>query len=159
MGNNDSSRRLSQRLKGAISLSRAQAFAGFMAAILSIGGSVFGYLKASRLPDTGTLVAFVREVRTQRPLPAATVEVYTRDALVTSFPAGDPAGARRDLKEGTYRVRVSHPRFTPESRAVHVVAGHISEVRIQLAPRIVATPSPPPAPKSKIAEAFKKIFE
>jgi hypothetical protein len=149
------------RLRGHLTLSRTQATAGIVAAALSIGGSVYGYLRVSRPPDTGELIAVVRD-RADKPVADATVEVLTpKDALVTSFTATDPAGARRTLKEGTYRLRVSHPKFGGETRTVQVMAGQTSEIRFRLAPRAAA--GAPPAGEassavSKGVEAIKKIF-
>src|SRR5467141_3134003 len=85
------------RLRAHLSLSRTQAIFGIIAACLSIGGSVYGYLKVMRPPNTGELIAFVRD-RADRPLPGATIEVLTpKDALVTSLRPTEPAGARYTL--------------------------------------------------------------
>ena len=113
-------RGLLARLKGAISPSRAQAIAGLVAAFLSIGDSVYGYLKVTRPSATGELVTLVRD-RTDKPVADAMVEVLTgKDALVTSFTTAEATGARRTLKEGTYRLRVTHPKFAPDvERSTH----------------------------------------
>jgi hypothetical protein len=137
--------RLFDRLRGSISLSRAQAIAGLVAAFLSIGGSVYGYLKVTRPPTHGELITVVRD-RADATLADAQVEILTpKDALVTSFSAAEPPGARRSLKEGTYRLRVSHPKHATETRMVQVIAGQTSEVRFKLGPRAVATPAAAPA--------------
>ncbi len=155
------------RLRGSLSLSRAQTIFGLVAALLSIGGSVYGYLRVTtRPPDTGELVAIVRD-RGDKPLAEATVEVLTpKDALVTTLVAAE-LGARSTLKEGTYRVRVSHPRHAPETRTVQVIAGQTSEIRFRLAPRATAAPggagSSSPVDDATRAvtegvESLKKIF-
>jgi hypothetical protein len=160
---------LVQRVREFVSLSRTQAIFGLIAALLSIGGSVYGYLHATRPADTGELVAIVLD-RADRPLGDATVEVLTlKDALVTTFPAGVEPVGRRSLKEGTYRLRVSHPKFAPEARTVQVMAGQTSEIRFRLGPRATATPAtpggtPPPVSDATRAvnegvEAIKKIFK
>lgn len=50
---------------------------------------------------------------------------------------------RARLREGTHRVRASHPRYASDTRRVRVGAGQAAEVRIQLTPRAVG--SGPPA--------------
>jgi hypothetical protein len=148
------------KLRGHLSLSRAQAIFGLIAALLSIGGSVYGYLRVTRPPNTGELLAVVRD-RADKPLPEATIEVLTpKDALVTSLSATDPAGARYTLKEGTYRLRVSHPKLATETRTVQVIAGQTSEIRFRLAPRAAASPGAAPGtqPVGEAVEALKKIL-
>jgi hypothetical protein len=147
------------RLRAHLSLSRAQTIFGLIAAMLSIGGSVYGYLRVTRPPDTGQLVAIVRD-RADKPLLDATIEVLTpKDALVTSLSATDPAGARYTLKEGTYRLRVSHPKLATETRTVQVIAGQTSEIRFHLAPRATAAPvAPATPPVGEAIESLKKIF-
>jgi hypothetical protein len=149
------------RLRAHLSLSRAQAIFGLIAACLSIGGTVYGYLRVTRPPDTGELVAFVRD-RADKPLPDATIEVLTpKDALVTSLTAIDPAGARYTLKEGTYRLRVSHPKLATETRTVQVIAGQTSEIRFRLGPRAAAaSPGAVPGgqPLGDAVETLRKIL-
>lgn len=136
-----------------MSLSRAQTAVGLLAATLSIGGSMYGYVIATRQSDRGELVTLVRESKNDKPIVDATIEVLTtNDALVTSFVTTDAAGARRPLKEGMYRVRVRHPRFVPEARIVQVLAGQTSEVRFRLAPPVVAAP---PSAKRRAASGGK----
>lgn len=149
------------RLRAHLSLSRAQAIFGLIAALLSIGGSVYGYLRVTRPPNTGELIAIVRD-RGDKPLPEATIEVLTpKDALVTSLSAANPAGARYTLKEGTYRLRASHPKLATETRTVQVIAGQTSEVRFRLAPRAAASPSVVPGTEQvgEAVETLKKIFK
>ena len=147
------------KLRAHLSLSRAQAIFGIIAALLSIGGSVYGYLRVTRPPNTGELVAIVRD-RGDKPLPEATIEVLTpKDALVTSLRATDPAGVRYTLKEGTYRLRASHPKLAAETRTVQVIAGQTSEIRFRLAPRAAASPTVPGTePVGEAVETLKKIF-
>ena len=150
------------RLRGSLSLSRAQTIFGLMAALLSLGGSVYGYLRVTRPPDMGELVTIVRD-RADKPLANVTVEVLTpKDALVTTLVASE-TGARYPLKEGTYRLRVSHPKFVPQTRTVQVLAGHTSEIRFRLGARATATPGGLPVGDASRAvnesvESIKKIF-
>jgi len=81
-----------------------------------------------------------------------------KDALVTSLRATEPAGARYTLKEGTYRLRASHPKLATETRTVQVLAGQTSEVRFRLGPRATALPLPGAPPVSDAVESLKKIF-
>ena len=169
-GESPGERRLFDRLRGSISLSRTQAIAGLVAAFLSMGGSVYGYLRITSPPTHGELVAVVHD-RADAPLLDAQIDVLTpKEALVTSFSSAD-TGARRPLKEGTYRLRVSHPKYATETRLVQVIAGQTSEVRFKLGPRAVAAPPPATTGAASPAvddatravnegvDAFKRIFK
>jgi hypothetical protein len=128
------------RLLGGLSLRRLQPVFGLIAALLSISGGLYGYLRPARSPHAGDLVAVVQDARSGRAVSDATVEVLTpRDALVTTLGAAD-GEARSEMKEGPYRLRVTHPRFAPEVRQIQVIAGQTTEVRVRLAPRSGAKP-------------------
>jgi Carboxypeptidase regulatory-like domain len=127
------------RVRGHLSLSRVQAIFGLVAALLSIGGALYGYLRPGRAPHTGELFALVQEARSGKAVTDATVELLTpRDALVTTLGAAT-GEARSRMKEGPYRLRVSHPRFATEVRQIQVIAGQTTEIHVRLAPR--AAPS------------------
>lgn len=148
------------RVRGVLTLSRVQAILGLVAALLSIGGSLYAYLwqqTKPAAPTTGRLVTLVQEARSGQPLADATVEVLRADALVTTL-AGAGGRAEGSLPEGTYRLRVSHPRYAPETRQVHVIAGHTAEVRVALGGRAAAArPAPAePSPVDEAARAVKK---
>jgi len=129
------------RVRGHLSLSRLQTTLGIIAALLSIGGALYGYLRPGRAPHTGNVVAIVQEARSGKSVTDATVEILTpRDALVTTLAAAS-GEARGQMKEGPYRLRVTHPRFASEVRQIQVIAGQTTEVRVRLAPR-AATGSP-----------------
>jgi hypothetical protein len=128
------------RLRGGLSLPRVQAIFGLIAALLSIGGALYGYLRPVRAVHAGDLVAVVQDARSGKAVADATVEVLTpRDALVTTLGATD-GEARSQMKEGPYRLRVTHPRFAPEVRQIQVIAGQTTEVRVRLAPRPATKP-------------------
>jgi carboxypeptidase family protein len=128
------------RVRGQLSLSRVQAIFGLIAALLSISGALYGYLRPGRAPHTGDLVAVVQEARSGKAVTDATVEILTpRDALVTMLGAADGA-ARSQMKEGPYRLRVTHPRFATEVRQIQVIAGQTTEVHVRLAPRAASSP-------------------
>ena len=114
------------RVRGHLSLSRVQAIFGLIAALLSIGGALYGYLRPGRAPHTGELLALVQEARSGKAVTHATVELLTpKDALVTTLGAAT-GEARSRMKEGPYRLRVSHPRFA---------TGQSTEIHFRLAPR------------------------
>ena len=149
------------RLRGHLSLSRVQATLGILAALLSISGALYGYLRPGRgiAADQGEVVAIVQEAKSGRPVDDATVELLTpKDALVTSVPSAGGEG-RRQLKEGTYRLRVTHPRYATEVRQIQVVAGQTTEIRVRLAPRPPSSPlTPAERAVNEGVEGLKKIF-
>jgi hypothetical protein len=131
------------RVRGHLSLSRMQAIFGLIAALLSIGGALYGYLRPGRAPNTGDVVAIVQEARSGKPVPDATVEILTaKDALVTALPLNGGEG-RSQMKEGAYRLRVTHPRFAPEVRQIQVIGGQTTQIQVRLAPRPAAPPVSP----------------
>ena len=88
------------RVRGHLSLSRVQAIFGLIAALLSIGGALYGYLRPGRAPHTGDVVAIVQEARSGKPVTDATVEILmSKDALVTTLLATS-GEARSQMKEG-----------------------------------------------------------
>ena len=156
-------RSLPQALRQHISLTRLQGVCGVTAALLSIGGA-FGYL-APIHRDRGEVLAIVQEARSGKPVADATVEVLTlQDALVTTLQpaAGVGAAKKAPMKEGTYRLRVLHPRYLTESRQIYVLADQTAEIRVRLA---LKPPPPPPPPvvveksSSGPFEGFKKLFQ
>ena len=64
------------RVRGHLSLSRVQAIFGLIAALLSIGGALYGYLRPGRAAHTGDVVAIVHEARSGKPVTDATVEIH-----------------------------------------------------------------------------------
>ena len=82
-------------------------------------------------PGTGRVVAILHEWPTDKPVSAATLEILTpKDELVTTLISAADGQIRYSLKEGSYRVRVRHPRFDGENRSIHVVSGQTAELRI-----------------------------
>ena len=119
-------------------LPHAQAVVGLLAGILSIGGFAYSYLWATTpvVPTRGDVIAAALDARTEKVIPDATLEVLTlKDALVTTL-TPDAAGlARQTIKEGSYRLRATHPRFSSEVRTIHVIAGNTANIRLRLTPR------------------------
>ena len=137
-------------------LSGAQSVIGLLAGIFSVVGGVYtGVQFLNRPSDTGELVTVVRDARTDRPVTGPNVEILgADDAIVTTLGAGDSGQVRTRLHEGTYRVRVTHPRYATDTRRVRVGAGQTAEVRIQLAPRPPG--SGPPAVVTGAARAVNE---
>jgi hypothetical protein len=151
-----------QAVKPHASLSKVQQLAGLCAALISIGGFVFSYLYATKggMPTRGDVVAVVQEQRSEKPLPGATIEVFTMEnAIVTTLTPKEEGRVKQTLKEGHYRFRVMHPRFGTETRQVYVMAGQTSEIRFRLMPRPVATTTGASASTlDSINDSLKKIF-
>jgi hypothetical protein len=152
-------RRLVQALRDHLTLSRFHAIVGIIAGFISISVGLYSYLHFSKPgpPVIGQIVAVVHDARTGKPVSDATVEILTlKDAVVTTLTPGAEGQARGSLKEGTYRLRVTHPRFAAEARQVQIIAGQTSEVRLRLVP-------PPAAPKTGPIDdavgAVKMIFK
>ncbi len=141
-------------------LTRVQALVGVCAGLITIAGSVVSLAGFhGRPPALGEMVAVVQDSREHSPLAEATVEILTpQDALVTTLTASDDGRVARRLKEGKYRVRVSHPRFTAQVRQIEVSSGERSELHVSLAPRpappVAVAPPAPPIPPA--APAVKK---
>jgi Carboxypeptidase regulatory-like domain len=149
------------RVRGHLSLSRVQAIFGLIAALLSIGGVLYGYLRPGRAAHTGDVVAIVQEARSGKAVTDATVEILTpKDALVTTL-AASGGEARSQMKEGPYRLRVTHPRFAPEVRQIQVIAGQTTQVQVRLAPRSAAGSPLTPAERAVnegVDALRKKVF-
>jgi len=151
--------RLVEFVRTRVTLPRAHSIIGIIAGCLSITLGIYSYLHLGKpaVPVTGDVVAIVQDGRTGRPVSDATVEVLTlKDAVVTTLGPGTNGQARGKLKEGSYRLRVTHPRFVAETRQVQVVAGQISEVHVRLVP-----PAPPPkqGPVDEAVGAVKRLLK
>jgi hypothetical protein len=157
-------RSLTQSVRGHLSLTRLQGICGTLAALLSIGGA-FGYIVPLQMKtDRGEVLAIVQEAHSGRPVADATVEVLTlQNALVTTLPAAAGVGsAKAPMKEGTYRLRVLHPKYSPEARQIYVLAGQTAEIRVRLALKPPPPPPPPVViekPASGPFEGLKKLFQ
>jgi Carboxypeptidase regulatory-like domain len=117
-----------------VSLSSVQAIVAIVAGVLSVVGGLYT-LWQHLLPEPtmGQVVAVIREMRTARPVGEATLEILTpKDELVTTLTAPESGRVQQALKEGSYRLRVSHPRFSAENGSIQVVPGQTAEVRIEL---------------------------
>jgi len=119
------------------SLSTVQSLVGLAAGLISILGATYSVVQIFKpAPQYGEVVAVVREAKTEKPVTDATIEIFTpQDALITTLTSANRGQIRQPLKEGPYRLRVSHPSFGAETRQIQVVAGQTAEVRFQLAQR------------------------
>jgi hypothetical protein len=117
-----------------VSLSSVQTVVAILAGVLSVIGGIFALGQhLMPPPTTGHVVAVIRDVRTARPVGEATLEILTaKDELVTTLTASESGRLQHALKEGSYRLRVSHPKFSAENRTIQVVSGQTAEVRIEL---------------------------
>jgi hypothetical protein len=129
-------------------LSRVQAVIGVLAGCLTIVGTLVSYTGLTKppAPVQGEIVALVQLAANHRPLPGAMVEILTaQDAIVTTLSPEVDGRITRKLKEGRYRLRVTHPNLLPETRIVEVHAGQQSQVRVALVPRPAPRPARPVA--------------
>src|SRR2546428_12384188 len=112
-----------------------QAAVSFLVGRVSLTGALCSAMRFVRpAPATGEALAVVRAAKTDRALPGSATEVLTpQDALVAPLTASDDGSARRALAEGSYRVRVTAPRFRAQTREVQVQRGATAEVRFELA--------------------------
>ena len=137
-------------------LSGTQSVIGLVAGLFSVLGGIYtGVQYFSRAPETGELVAVVRDARTDRPVAGPSIEILgVDDALLTTLALGDSGQARTRLREGMYRVRATHPGYAPDTRRVQVAAGGTAEIRIRLTPRGLGS-----GPPAVVAETTRAVNE
>ena len=139
-----------------VSFSRVQAIVGTIAGTLSIAMTAFSLAGSVRPPATGHLVMVLQATGSRGRVSDATVEVLTREnALVATLTPDATGRVSQPLSEGDYVVRVSHPRYAPEVRRVHVVANQTVEMRTTLTP---GSSSPIKRAVSGGAGAVRKVF-
>jgi hypothetical protein len=115
------------------SLSRVQAVVGTAAGIVSITGALASWSSWAPPATSGHLVTTVQEAGSHRGVSDATIEILTTQNDVVATLAPDATGrATQDLKEGTYVVRVSHPRYAADVRRVQVQPRQTVELRATL---------------------------
>jgi hypothetical protein len=114
------------------SLSRIQAVVATLAGITSLVGGVFSVVQFAGPGKTGALVATV-QAADSRAVTDATVEVLTvENALVATLKPDSAGQVTRELNEGVYVVRVSHPRYAAEVRRIQVQPQQTIEVKTTL---------------------------
>jgi len=118
-----------------LSLSRFQAIVGTLAGIASIMGAAFSLAQYVHPANTGDLVTVVQAAGSRSSVTDATIEVLTtQNAIVATLTPDSTGRATQELTEGVYVVRVSHPRYAPEVRRVHVLPRQTVEMRANLRP-------------------------
>ena len=117
-----------------VSLSRFQAIVGLLAGLVSVAGAVLSVPQFFKpAPGMGEVVAVVQEAKSEKAVADANIEILTpQNALVTTLTPNSLGQVRYPLKEGPYRLRVSHPQFTAEVRQIQVFSGQTAEVRVRL---------------------------
>ena len=146
----------SERLARRLSLSRIQALVATLAGVVSITGAGWSVVDFARGGSTGELVAVVQAAGSHRSVPDATVEILTaEDALVATLTPDATGRATQELKEGTYVVRVSHPRYAAEARRIQVTPQHTTEVRTNLR---AGSSSPVSRGLTKSVSGIRKVF-
>jgi hypothetical protein len=136
-----------------------QSVVGLLAGLTSIAGAAYSAVQYATSPARrgGEVVAVVRDARTDAPVPDATLEILTaQDALVATATPADDGSVRRALKEGAYRVRVSHLTYAPQSRDVHVTSGETVELRFDLGPRAAPRRSRASSPIDGVTRGVKQ---
>src|SRR5262245_53284092 len=104
-------------------LSRVQTIVATLTGIISIVGAVYSMAPFARSTRTGELVATVQEAGSHRGITGATIEVLTVQNEIVATLTPDATGrATRDLTEGSYIVRITHPRYAAETRRVQVLS-------------------------------------
>jgi carboxypeptidase family protein len=122
-----------RRLMLGLTLSRLQAIVGTMAAIASVTGAAFSLVQFARSAHTGELVTIVQAAGSRRGVSDANIEVLTtQNAIVATLTPDATGQATKELKEGVYVVRVSHPRYAAEVRRIQVLPGQTVEIRASL---------------------------
>lgn len=124
------------------SLSAVQAVVAIAAGLITVLGGAYTLslnfgtaLNLRAEPGTGRIVAILQEWPIDKPVGSATLEVLTpKDELVATLISAAGGQIRYSLKEGSYRLRVSHPRFDAEKRSIHVVSGQTTELTIAMRP-------------------------
>ena len=120
-------------LMGGLSLSRVQAVVGTLAGITSVVGAGFSLVQFARPANTGDLVTIVQAAGSRGNVTDATIEVLTPENTIVATLTPDSSGrVTKELTEGVYVVRVSHPRYAPEVRRVQVIPRQTVEMRASL---------------------------
>jgi hypothetical protein len=118
-------------------LSRVQATVGFLTGITTIAGVLLPFLGVLWSPRVhGEVITVVQDGRSRTPVADATVEILTLEgAIVTTLTPWEEGRAHSRLKEGGYRLRVTHPKFATEVRQIHVQGGQTAEIHVALMQR------------------------
>jgi len=140
-------------------LTKVQTLVGICAGLISISGAMLSVVGLTHRATTqGEILAIIQDGSVRKPVAEATVEILTPDdALVTTMTAAADGRVIRLVKEGHYRIKVTHPHFSTVMRHVEVHPGERSELRVALTPRPVshipvAAPATPPASHALVSK-------
>ena len=126
-------RKLATRIGRGLSLSRLQSIVAILAGSVTVVGAAFSIPPSAKSAATGQLVASIRAASSQRPIADATVEVLTAENALVATLTPDAAGrATAVLREGTYVVRITHPRYTSDVRRIEVQPHQTIEIKTAL---------------------------
>ena len=127
------------RVWSRMSLSHVQAIVGTLTGLVTVAGALYSFTQFVRpaattnTAATGEVLAVVQEAASQKSVTDATIEILTpSDALVATLTPDSSGRARQSLREGTYAVRVTHPRYSAEVRQIQVFPGQTVEVKATL---------------------------
>jgi hypothetical protein len=135
-----------------VTLSRVQAIVGTLAGMASVIGVSFSMVQSARPATTGELVAIVQTADSRRTVSDAVVEVLTTENAIVATLTPDASGhAAKELSEGVYVVRVSHPRYAAEVRRVQVLPRQTVEIRTAL-----RTDSPSPTTRTGSSSSIER---
>lgn len=123
-----------RQASASLSLSKAQSFVAITTGVISIVGALYSFTSFLHpASSSGEVVAILRDAASHDPVPRATIEILTlQDALLASLTPDSSGYARRALKEGSYKIRVSHPDYTLATRRIHITPGDTLELRVDL---------------------------
>ncbi len=139
-----------------LSLSRVQSVVATLAGIASVTGAAFSLVQFARPGNTGELVAIVSAAGSERRVTDATVEVLTTDNALVATLTPDSAGrVTQELREGSYVVRVSHPRYAADVRRIQVQPKQKIEIKTTLR---AGSSSPMKRAVNKGAGAVRRAF-
>jgi hypothetical protein len=116
-----------------LTLSRVQGIVGTLAGIASLTGAAVALVQFARPANTGELVAIVQAAGSRQSVSDAIIEVLTtQNAIVATLTADSSGQATKELREGVYVVRVSHPRYAAQVRRIQVLPRQTVEIRTSL---------------------------
>jgi hypothetical protein len=145
-------------------LSQYQTVVGIGAGLVTILGTLGSMIGFSSPVVQAELMTTVHNARSRVPVSGATIEIRTAtDAVVTTLSADGDGRARYKVREGEYRLRVTHPQYLPDVKSIQVQGGQIADIRVALVMPIRVAPKPPPPPlpepPPKAPNFFQRLFQ
>lgn len=122
-----------QSILRSLSLNRVQSIVAILAGVASVFGAAISVAGVGRPANTGMLVEVVHMTGSTQPVTDATVEVLTpQNAIVATLTPDASGRVSRELTEGMYLVRVSHPHYPAAVQRIDVQPGQTVELRTTL---------------------------